>query len=129
MTAGERSVLARLASRPAARVAGAIIVTFALVAIFASVIEPYPHPKQLDIIALKNQPPSRAHPFGTDIFSRDVLSRVIFGAQISLAVAALSVLLSTTIGSAYGVIAGYVGGRVDAAMMHLLDALLSVPRV
>src|ERR1051325_819632 len=119
----------RVASRNATRWAGGFIVAICLMALFARFIAPYDPARQLDIIALKNSPPSRAHLFGTDVYSRDVLSRVMFGARISLSVAALSVLISTTIGAAFGMIAGYVGGRVDAAMTHVLDALLSIPRV
>jgi peptide/nickel transport system permease protein len=125
----DRRWWSRVASRNATRWAGGFIVAVCLVALFARALAPYDPARQLDIIALKNAPPTRAHPFGTDVFSRDVLSRVMFGARISLSVAALSVLLATTIGASYGMIAGYVGGRVDAAMMHVLDALLSIPRV
>ena len=85
--------------------------------------------RQLDIVALKNAPPSWAHPLGTDQYSRDILARVLSGARVSLAVALLSVLVSMTLGTAYGLIAGYVGGRVDGFMMRLLDGFLSIPRV
>jgi peptide/nickel transport system permease protein len=85
--------------------------------------------RQLDIVALKNAPPSWAHPLGTDQYSRDLLARVLSGARVSLAVALLSVLVSMTLGTAYGLIAGYVGGRVDGFMMRLLDGFLSIPRV
>jgi len=129
VTASTRAALSRIWSIRATRWSGAIIVGLFLVAIFAKYVAPYSPSAQLDIVHLKNLAPSHAHPFGTDAYSRDVLSRVIFGARISLSVAALSVLLATTIGSAYGVVAGYVGGRVDATMMHILDALLSIPRV
>jgi len=129
VVAKHRSTLARLWARPSIRVSLAFIVTLCVLAILAPLVAPYPPGRQLDIVALKNVPPTRANPFGTDMFSRDVLSRVIFGSRISLSVAALSVLLSTTIGMSYGVAAGYIGGRVDAAMMHVLDALLSIPRV
>ena len=84
---------------------------------------------QPDIVALKNMPPSWAHPLGTDQYSRDLLARVLSGARVSLAVALLSVLVSMTVGTAYGLIAGYAGGRVDGFMMRLLDGFLSIPRV
>jgi peptide/nickel transport system permease protein len=126
---GEETMLRRLGSHRAARWAGGLIVLLAVAALLAPVLSPYSPETQLDIVGLKNAPPSRAHPFGTDWFSRDVLSRVLFGARISLSVAVLSVLLSTTVGATYGLVAGYVGGRLDAFMMHMLDALLSIPRV
>jgi peptide/nickel transport system permease protein len=85
--------------------------------------------EQLDIVKLANARPSWSHPFGTDQYSRDVLTRVLCGARVSLAVATLAVLLSMTLGAAYGLIAGYVGGRVDNAMMRILDGFLSIPRV
>lgn len=100
-----------------------------LLALLAPWLAPYDPTAQPDIIALQSLPPSLAHPFGTDEFSRDVLSRVIFGARISLAVAALSTLVATTLGTAYGAAAGYVGGTVDGILMRLVDAGLAVPRV
>ncbi len=129
MLAGEQTVLGRLGSDRAARWAAGVIAVLLLAAVFAPLIAPFAPGAQLDIVGLKNAPPSRVHPFGTDWYSRDVLSRVLYGARISLAVAGLSVLLSTTVGAAYGLVAGYLGGRVDAVMMHALDALLSIPRV
>jgi len=107
----------------------ALILLLCVVALFAPLLAPYPPTAQLDIVALKSQPPSFAHPFGTDQYSRDLLSRMLFGARISLSVAMLAVLLSATLGAAYGLTAGYVGGRVDAVMMRLLDACLAIPRV
>ena len=84
---------------------------------------------QLDIVRLKNAPPSFAYPLGTDALSRDLLARVLSGARISLSVGALAALLATTLGAAYGLVAGYAGGRTDATMMRLLDAFMSIPRV
>src|SRR5690242_8365952 len=107
----------------------ALIGLLCAIALLAPLLAPYPPNAQLDIIGLKNQPPSLAHPFGTDQYSRDLLSRMLFGARISLSVAMLAVLLSATVGTAYGLTAGYFGGRIDAVMMRLLDACLAIPRV
>jgi peptide/nickel transport system permease protein len=107
----------------------ALILLLCLVAVFAPLLAPYAPNEQLDIVGLKSQPPTFAHPLGTDQYSRDLLSRMLFGARISLSVATLAVLLAATIGTAYGVIAGYLGGRLDSIMMRLLDALLAIPRV
>lgn len=74
-------------------------------------------------------PPSVAHPFGTDPSGRDVLSRVLHGTRISLGVALLSVAIATTVGALFGALSGWIGGRVDAALMRVLDVALSVPRV
>jgi peptide/nickel transport system permease protein len=98
----------------------------------AAIVGPFvlPDPgRQIDIVRLKNTPPSWAHPLGTDQYSRDLLSRVVSGARVSLAVALLSVILSMTLGTGYGLVAGYVGGRVDGFMMRVLDGFLSIPRV
>jgi len=84
---------------------------------------------QTDIVRMANTPPSRAHPLGTDQYSRDLLTRILSGATVSLSVALLSVVLSMTLGTAYGLVAGYFGGRVDGLMMRLLDGFLSIPRV
>jgi peptide/nickel transport system permease protein len=107
----------------------ALICLLCTVALLAKRLAPYSPTAQPDIIGLKNQPPSLAHPFGTDQYSRDLLSRMLFGARISLSVALLAVLLAATVGTAYGLTAGYFGGRVDAIMMRLLDACLAIPRV
>lgn len=74
-------------------------------------------------------PPSWEHPFGTDLNGRDVLYRVLTGGRISLLVGLCGALVSLFIGTAYGLIAGYAGGRIDAAMMRLVDVLYSVPRL
>ncbi|MGI8843186.1 MAG: ABC transporter permease [Gemmatimonadaceae bacterium] len=81
------------------------------------------------LIAPPEQPPSLAHPFGTDFAGRDVLSRVLYGGQISLPVAFLSVLLAATIGTGYGAVAGLARERVDAVMMRFIDAALAIPRL
>lgn len=123
------SVAERVLANRSARWAGGVVIALCLVAVFAPLLSPYGPAEQLDIIGLKNRPPSLSHPFGTDWFSRDVLSRVLFGARVSLSVAALSAVLATTIGTGYGLLAGFIGGHVDAVMMRVLDGLLSIPRV
>ena len=103
------------------------LIFVAAVALFAHWLAPY-DPNRIDL-ALASRPPSLSHPFGADIYGRDVLSRVVHGARISLSVGFLAVLLSITVGTAYGAIAGYVGDRADAVMMRVIDALLSIPRI
>ena len=83
---------------------------------------------QPDILA-GSLPPGLGHPFGTDELSRDVLARVVAGAQISLSVALLAVALSATIGGAVGLVAGYWGGAVDAVLMRFVDGALAIPRL
>lgn len=105
------------------------LVFIVAVALFADWLAPFDPDQPLDIIGLASRPPSLAHLFGTDIYSRDVFSRLVHGSRISLSVAFLAVLLSITVGTAYGAIAGYLGGRADGLMMRIIDALLSIPRV
>ncbi len=71
--------------------------------------------------------PSRAHPMGTDNFGRDILSRIIYGAQISLRLGFLGTLVGASIGSLIGAISGYYGGFVDTVLMRLLDIQLAFP--
>jgi peptide/nickel transport system permease protein len=100
-----------------------------LVAVAAPLVAPYSPTAQLDIVGLRASAPTMAHPFGTDLASRDLLSRVIYGARTSLSVAILAVLLSTTLGVAYGMMAGYIGGKTDTVLMRGLDGLMAIPRV
>ena len=72
-------------------------------------------------------PPSPDHWFGTDVNGRDLLTRTLFGARISLSVAALGALISLTLGVTYGMISGYAGGRVDNLMMRLVEIIYSLP--
>jgi peptide/nickel transport system permease protein len=122
-------LLRRVWARPAGRAALAGLVLLVGCAVLASWIAPYEPTAQLDLIALRSQPPSLAHPFGTDQYSRDVLTRVLYGARVSLAVGFLATLVSLTVGTSYGIVAGYVGGRAGGAMMRGVDAALAVPRV
>ena len=119
----------RIMRKPSSRVAVSILGVIVLVGLLAPLIAPYDPAAQPDIVALKSLPPSLAHPFGTDPYSRDVLSRVIYGARLSLAIGVLATVVSLTFGVAYGAIAGYAGGLLDAIMMRLLDAFLSIPRL
>ncbi len=73
------------------------------------------------------QPPSLAHPLGTDVFGRDVMSRLILGARISLVVSAASRIISIVIGTLLGLAAGYFGGKLDSAVMRSADVTLAYP--
>src|SRR5258708_11654273 len=74
-------------------------------------------------------PPSQVHPFGTDLNGRDLLYRVLLGAQISLLVGIAGAAVSFAIGTTYGMVAGYLGGSVDSIMMRLVDILYAIPRL
>jgi oligopeptide transport system permease protein len=75
------------------------------------------------------EPPSLRHPFGTDVHGRDVFSRVLYGAQISLLVGVVGTVVSLMIGVVWGAVAGYAGGRTDGVMMRLVDILYSLPSI
>ena len=124
-----RSLLRRLARDGRARAAGMVLLVIVGAALLAPVLAPYDPGVQLDIVQLKGQPPSWAHPLGTDAVSRDVLSRLLWGTRISLAIAFIAVSLSMTLGVLVGAVAGYAGGAVDAVLMRLVDTALSVPRL
>ncbi len=78
---------------------------------------------------LSFSPPTLAHPFGTDLNGRDLLYRVLTGGRISLLVGLCGALVSLFIGTLYGLVAGYAGGRLDRLMMRVVDVLYSVPRL
>ena len=78
-------------------------------------------------LAYGAQPPSSAHWLGTDVLGRDLMSRVLYGSRISLAVGVCATLVSLTIGVLYGAISGYLGGKTDAVMMRIVDILYALP--
>ncbi len=104
-----------------------ITVLFILVTIFAGVIAPYPSEDMYPEISL--QPPSAQHLLGTDEFGRDVFSRVLHGARISLMVCVISVGLCSIVGLMLGLAAGYFGGWIDLIIMRIVDALFAFPVV
>jgi peptide/nickel transport system permease protein len=109
--------------------AGLVFLGFlVLLAVFGPRLLPDPF-RQFDLLGLSGVAPSADHPFGTDQLSRDVLARVVSGARISLAVAALAVALSVTLGAGVGLVAGYWGGAVDTVIMRFVDGALAVPRL
>lgn len=114
---------------PALVVAATVLAALAGAALLAPVLAPYDPARQLDIVALQNRPPSLAHPFGTDPYARDVLSRALHAGRVSLGVAALGAAVATAIGAAWGTVAGAAGGAVDGLLMRLVDVVLGVPRV
>lgn len=124
-----RGVWRRLWARRSARAAIMLLGVLAVVAALAQWLAPYDPTAQLDIVRLNRKPPSLAHPFGTDLLSRDVFSRVLVGGQLSLAISVLAVALSATISTVYGAVAGFYGGWIDALLMRIIDAFLAIPRV
>jgi peptide/nickel transport system permease protein len=103
-----------------------VLSCFILVAIFAPVIAPY-DPEE--IVEFEPLPPSLNHLFGTDDLGRDIFSRAIFGARISLTVGIVAVSISILIGTLMGALAGYYGGIVDNFIMRFVDVMLSFPSI
>lgn len=100
------------------------------IALAALLLPPFlPDPAAQPDILARVEPPSAAHPLGTDHLNRDLLARLMAGTRVSLAVAALSVLLSASVGAAVGLAAGYLGGAADAVLMRLVDGAMAIPRV
>lgn len=106
---------------------GLIVLMFVLVAVLAAIIAPDdPFKNNLTATLL---PPSAEHFFGTDELGRDIFSRIVFGARLSLLEGLFSVLIAMFIGVPLGIFSGYVGGRTDTVMMRLVDILLAFPGV
>jgi peptide/nickel transport system permease protein len=104
-----------------------VMAIFILMAIFAPVIAPY-SPLQQDLAA-KFAPPSAAHPFGQDELGRDILSRVIYGARVSLTAGLAAVAVATFFGTLIGVAAGYLGRWPDSVLMRFMDTILAFPEI
>jgi len=111
----------------AAMVGGAIIILMALIAVFAPWLAPWDYTQQ--VMANRNAAPGGANLLGTDSLGRDELSRLMFGARISLAVGLISVGISATLGVLIGAVAGYLGGKTDMALMWVMDLVLAFPQL
>lgn len=114
-----------LGRRPMLATGLGILAVFVILALFAPLIAPYDPIFQN--IEAKLLPPSLAHPFGTDNFGRDVLSRVIWGARVDLQIAVIGVIFPFVIGTVVGTIAGFFGGWVDTIFMRVIDVVLAFP--
>jgi len=121
-------MLARAWRRPGGRLGLVVLAALLLAALLLPPFLPAPY-LQPDPEHGRLLPPAAGHLLGTDDLSRDVLSRVVTGGRVSLAVAAGAVLLSLTLGTAVGLVAGYAGGWTDHLLMRLVDAALAVPRL
>ncbi|MCJ7426562.1 MAG: ABC transporter permease [Dehalococcoidales bacterium] len=111
----------------------AVLFLLVIMAIFAPLLAPYPY----DQISMQDRllPPffmdggTTAHLLGTDNIGRDILSRVIYGAQISLSISLIVIAITASIGTVLGILAGYLGGRTDAFLMRVTDISLSFPAI
>ena len=122
-----RRRLARLAGQQPLGAAGAVVVTAMIVAaIFAPQLAPY---GAKDAAFAAYAPPGPGHPMGTDQLGRDVLSRVVWGARLSLYVGLVSVMLGVTLGGVWGVVSAYVGGMTDTLSQRVVDSLMALPPI
>ncbi|MCB1686890.1 MAG: ABC transporter permease [Halioglobus sp.] len=103
----------------------AVLLLFVIIAILTPWIAPYGYAQQQ--LAIGATPPSAAHWLGTDIYGRDLLTQIMYGGRISLAVGFIATAVALLIGITWGAVAGYVGGKVDAVMMRLVDILYALP--
>ncbi|MBY5399013.1 ABC transporter permease [Rhizobium leguminosarum] len=121
----EATAPASLGRRPMLVLSAGLLLFFVLLAIGAPIVAPYDPIMQNAEVRL--QAPSLLHPFGTDNFGRDILSRVIWGARLDLQMALIGVIFPFVIGTTVGTIAGFFGGIVDALFMRLVDIILAFP--
>ena len=120
-----QDAIRRLIQNRAAMIGGITILVLIILALFAPWIAPYSYSYQnLDIGA---SPPSAEHLLGTDVLGRDLLSRLLYGARISLLVGFVATGVALVIGVSWGIVAGYFGGRVDSIMMRIVDILYGLP--
>jgi peptide/nickel transport system permease protein len=106
---------------------GAMVAVVLLAALIGPALAPYPPLEQL--LERRLQPPAAGHPLGLDELGRDVLSRLLAGARVSVAVGLAVVVVAGSIGSLIGAVAGYAGGAVDALLMRLTDVVLAFPGI
>lgn len=122
-----KEILRRFFKNKAAVFGLIVIILLILCALFPQVIAPYSYDKQ----NLKEHflPPSATHFFGTDDFGRDIFSRIVYGARISLSIGFASVSFSCVIGILLGAVSGYYGDVIDNLMMRLIDIVLAIPNI
>lgn len=121
-----REAWRRLLASPVARVGLWIVAAFVLIAVLTPALHRYDATTDSNL-ALRLKPPTGDHPFGTDTLGRDILVRVLHGTRVSLGLGVSSVALAAVVGSTLGLLAGYVGRRVDLVVMFCMDILLAFP--
>lgn len=112
-----------------AAVGALTVVSFYLIALLTPFLAPFDPGVQGDLLTNRLAAPSGEHLLGTDQYARDVLSRLLYGARISLVIGLFAVTIAVTIGTLLGAVAGYVGGWLDSLVMRVVDMVLSFPRL
>jgi peptide/nickel transport system permease protein len=121
-----RRVWRQFVRRPGALAGGVVVLAFVLAAVFAPLLAPA---DPNEISRNRREPPSAEHWMGTDELGRDVLSRVIYGARVSLRVGLVTIGIALSIGTLLGLIAGYFGGKVDTLISRAMDIMLAFPGI
>jgi peptide/nickel transport system permease protein len=122
-----RDALDRFRRNPGALVGVFLIAVFIVAALFAPAIAPFDPQKQVGPLATNPQGPGEGYFLGLDEQGRDLFSRIVYGARLSLLVGLVSVLVGLTFGLVLGALAGYLGGWVDFVIMRVIDLMLSIP--
>jgi peptide/nickel transport system permease protein len=120
-------VIAFIRKKPLGAFGAGILIVLCLTAIFADFIAPYD--PILQDVPYRLRAPDESFWFGTDIYGRDVFSRIVYGARVSLYVGILSVLIGTAVGLVLGAASGYLGGRFDILVQRIMDALMGFPPI
>jgi peptide/nickel transport system permease protein len=124
------AIAARHFRRNSLAMAGLVtVVLLYLVALLAPLIAPFDPIAQGDLVGASYMAPGSTHWLGTDQFARDMLSRIVYGARISLTIGFVAVAIAIVLGSLLGAVAGYLGGRVDAVVMRFTDMVMAFPRL
>ena len=121
-----KNLISQLWKSPSGRIGLILVALFSLLALGAPLLSPYDPIKQN--LLLKSSPPSISHLFGTDLFGRDILSRLLYGARVSMGIGLGSAFLALFLGSAVGLSAGFLRGGIDTFLMRIVDLLLGFPK-
>jgi peptide/nickel transport system permease protein len=127
LSAAGAGVLRFVRQKPLGAIGGAIVVVLLVTGIFAPLIAPYGYDERDYSAVLES--PSAVHLLGTDDVGRDIFSRIVYGARVSMIVAVGAVLLSATLASAIGIVAGYFGKGIDLVIQRLVDIWIAFPAV
>lgn len=122
-----REAWSRLRRNPGAIIGAVIVGLIIVIAVAAPLLAPYGPDDRVAAVGAIPEGPMEGHPFGLDQQGRDLLSRIIYGARLSLLVGVVSVAVGLSIGMLLGSVAGYFGGRVDGTIMRLMDVMLAFP--
>ena len=127
---GKAKAFSRLKASPLSLAAMLILVVLLMATVFGPLIVPYPEDAEGSIHPdIRLQAPNWGHPFGTDELGRDVFSRVVLGARISMTIGVIVLIIGVSIGTVLGATAGFAGGRLNEAIMRCTDIMIAIPEL